>query len=150
MKFTDAQLAYLVGQRLGRLATVDHGGAPQNNPVSFRYNPDLGTIDIGGHAMGASRKFRNIAVNPLVHSSSTTSPPTSHGKSAASRSAATPKPSAARPRPWPGSRPSPSASIPTASSASAWATSRPATEERTPVGWAPAVPAAPRQRRLNH
>jgi len=66
MKFTDSQLAYLASQRLGRLATVDHRGAPQNNPVSFRYNPDLGTIDIGGHAMGASRKFRNLAANPYV------------------------------------------------------------------------------------
>jgi pyridoxamine 5'-phosphate oxidase family protein len=66
MPFTDAQLAYLATQRLGRLATVDSHGAPQNNPVSFRHNPDLGTIDIGGHAMGASRKFRNIAANAQV------------------------------------------------------------------------------------
>jgi len=66
MKFTDDQLAYLASQRLGRLATIDHRGAPQNNPVSFRYNPDLGTIDIGGHAMGASRKFRNISANAQV------------------------------------------------------------------------------------
>lgn len=66
MPFTDAQLAYLATQRLGRLATVDPRGAPQNNPVSFRYNPDLATIDIGGHDMGASRKFRNIAANPHV------------------------------------------------------------------------------------
>jgi PPOX class F420-dependent enzyme/OxyR family protein len=66
MKFTDAQLAYLASQRLGRLATVDPRGAPQNNPVSFRYNPDLGTIDIGGRAMGDSCKFRNIAANPHV------------------------------------------------------------------------------------
>jgi pyridoxamine 5'-phosphate oxidase family protein len=66
MPFTEAQLAYLATQRLGRLATVDSHGAPQNNPVSFRYNPDLGSIDIGGHAMGASRKFRNIAANAQV------------------------------------------------------------------------------------
>ena len=33
MKFTDTQLAYLATQRLGRLATVDPQGAPQNNPV---------------------------------------------------------------------------------------------------------------------
>jgi pyridoxamine 5'-phosphate oxidase family protein len=64
--FTDAELAYLGSQRLGRLATVDAHGAPQNNPVGFRYNPELGTIDIGGRAMGASRKFRNLAANPSV------------------------------------------------------------------------------------
>jgi len=59
-------LAYLQTQRLGRLATVDSRGAPQNNPVGFRYNAELGTIDIGGRNMGASRKFANLAVNPRV------------------------------------------------------------------------------------
>jgi pyridoxamine 5'-phosphate oxidase family protein len=59
-------VAYLGSQRLGRLATVDPKGAPQNSPVGFRYNPELGTIDIGGLNMGASRKFRNLASNPKV------------------------------------------------------------------------------------
>jgi pyridoxamine 5'-phosphate oxidase family protein len=59
-------LAYLGSQRLGRLATVDPHGAPQNNPVGFRYNAEAGTIDIGGLSMGASRKFRNLAGNPKV------------------------------------------------------------------------------------
>ena len=44
----------------------DSRGAPQNSPVGFRYNADLGTIDIGGRNMGASRKFRNLAGNPNV------------------------------------------------------------------------------------
>ena len=59
-------IAYLQSQRPGRLATVDGDGAPQNNPVGFRYNAELGTIDIGGRNMGASRKFRNLAGNPKV------------------------------------------------------------------------------------
>ena len=59
-------IAYLRSQRLGRLATVDPEGAPQNNPVGFRSNPAAGTIDIGGRAMGATRKFRNLAGNPRV------------------------------------------------------------------------------------
>ncbi|WP_063060691.1 PPOX class F420-dependent oxidoreductase [Nocardia sienata] len=57
---------YLAGQRLGRLATVAPDGAPQNNPVGFRYNPELGTIDIAGWNMGRSRKFRNLAGNNRV------------------------------------------------------------------------------------
>ncbi len=65
-EFTDAVVEYLRSQRLGRLATVDPQGAPQNNPVGFTYNAGLGTIDIGGHNMGASRKFRNLATNPHV------------------------------------------------------------------------------------
>lgn len=63
---TSAQIEYLGTQRLGRLSTVDRRGAPQNNPVGFQYNADLGTIDIGGHNLGASRKFRNLAGNDRV------------------------------------------------------------------------------------
>jgi len=59
-------VSYLRSQPLGRLATVDSAGASQNNPVGFRYNAELGTIDIGGRNMGASRKFRNVAANPRV------------------------------------------------------------------------------------
>jgi len=58
---TEQQLSYLATQKLGRLATVDAHGVPQNNPVSFRYNPKYGSIDIGGYALGRSRKFRNVA-----------------------------------------------------------------------------------------
>lgn len=66
MSFTDEQVAYLASQRLGRLATVDRHGGPQNNSVGYCYSPDLGTIDIGGHNLAASRKFRNLAVNDHV------------------------------------------------------------------------------------
>ncbi|WP_330185201.1 PPOX class F420-dependent oxidoreductase [Nocardia sp. NBC_01503] len=58
---TPAQIEYLAGQRLGRLATIRPDGSPQNNPVGFRYNAALGTIDIAGHSMGASQKFRNLS-----------------------------------------------------------------------------------------
>jgi pyridoxamine 5'-phosphate oxidase family protein len=61
MSFTQAELNYLTSQRLGRLATVTPNGSPQVNPVGFRYNAELGTIDIGGHNLGVSKKFRNVA-----------------------------------------------------------------------------------------
>lgn len=64
--FTEAELKYMQTQRLGRLATVNAQGEPQVAPVSFRYNPELDTIDIGGHNMGQSQKFRNIARNGLA------------------------------------------------------------------------------------
>jgi pyridoxamine 5'-phosphate oxidase family protein len=66
LTFTDVELDYLRGQRLGRLATVDAAGAPQNNPVGFWIEPDSGQIVIGGYAMGKSRKYRNVARNPYV------------------------------------------------------------------------------------
>jgi pyridoxamine 5'-phosphate oxidase family protein len=65
--FTEAELAYLAEPgRLGRLATVDAKGAPQNSPVGHRFNPDTQTVDIYGHNLGASRKFRNVLANDRV------------------------------------------------------------------------------------
>ncbi|WP_327109976.1 PPOX class F420-dependent oxidoreductase [Nocardia sp. NBC_01730] len=63
---TPEQIDYLHSQRLGRLATVRPDGTPQNSPVGFRYNAELGTIDIAGWNMGASWKFRNLATNNHV------------------------------------------------------------------------------------
>jgi pyridoxamine 5'-phosphate oxidase family protein len=63
--FTDAQRAYLTGQRLGRMATVDPGGQPQANPVGF-FLQDDGTILIGGRSMGTSKKWRNLRANPRI------------------------------------------------------------------------------------
>lgn len=60
MTLTDEQIRYLTQHRLGRLATVHPNGQPQVNPVSCYHNPITGTIDIGGHAMAASRKYRNV------------------------------------------------------------------------------------------
>ena len=58
---TPTQLAYLASQRLGRLATVNPTtGMPQNSPVAFTYNETTDTIDIGGYAMGTTRKFANV------------------------------------------------------------------------------------------
>jgi len=64
--FTDSELAYLAGQRLGRLATVSPSGVPQNNPVGFTVNAELGTIDIFGFNLAKSKKFRNVKANPKV------------------------------------------------------------------------------------
>jgi pyridoxamine 5'-phosphate oxidase family protein len=66
MSLSTDQIAYLESQLLGRLATVDRDGAPQNNPVGYRYNAELGTIDIGGYRMGTTRKWRNLAGNDRI------------------------------------------------------------------------------------
>ena len=63
---TEAERAYLQSQPLARLATVDGAGAPQNNPVGAFLDEQTGDIIIGGHAMGASRKFRNVQRNGHV------------------------------------------------------------------------------------
>jgi pyridoxamine 5'-phosphate oxidase family protein len=57
-KFTPEEIEYLRSQRLGRLATVNEKGDPHVVPVGFRYNPEHDTIDIGGHNIAPTRKYR--------------------------------------------------------------------------------------------
>ena len=56
-KFTDIELEYLKTQRLGRLATINKNGEPQIAPVTFFYNAELDTIDIGGLNNGEWNRF---------------------------------------------------------------------------------------------
>src|ERR1700728_303210 len=60
MTLDDFKRDYLASQPIGRLATVSNDGFPQVNPVGFSYNETTGTIDIGGRAMGGTRKFGNV------------------------------------------------------------------------------------------
>ena len=64
--FTPEEIEYLKSQRLGRLATVNPEGRPQNSPVGFRYNAELDVIDIGGRYMSKTKKYRNLSHNPNV------------------------------------------------------------------------------------
>ncbi len=66
--FTEHEISYLRGQRLGRLATVGKQGEPHLTVVGFAYNPTLDTIDIGGRrgGFGASKKFRDAQANEKV------------------------------------------------------------------------------------
>jgi pyridoxamine 5'-phosphate oxidase family protein len=64
--FAPGEIAYLRSQRLGRLATVGADGQPHVVPVGFRYNPERGTIDIGGHGFAKRKKFRDVRHNPRV------------------------------------------------------------------------------------
>jgi pyridoxamine 5'-phosphate oxidase family protein len=60
--FTEAELRYLAGgQQLGRLATVGPDGSPHVVPVGWIYNAARDTIDIGGHELERSKKFRDVA-----------------------------------------------------------------------------------------
>jgi len=64
--FTSEEIAYLRSQRLARLATVGPNGQPHVVPVSFRYNPDEDTIDVGGHGFIGRKKYRDVQANPRV------------------------------------------------------------------------------------
>ena len=65
--FTQAEIAYLRSQRLGRLATVGASGQPHVVPVGFRYNAALDVIEFGGHSGFSKRKkYRDVIRNPRV------------------------------------------------------------------------------------
>jgi pyridoxamine 5'-phosphate oxidase family protein len=66
MTFKAHELEFLRQAELGRLATIQPDGTPQNSPVGFTYNDELGTIDIAGYRMSKSQKYRNIAHNNKV------------------------------------------------------------------------------------
>ena len=58
--FTRNEIEYLGSGLLGRLGTVGRDGAPHISPVGFSYNPELDTIDVGGHGMTSTKKFRDV------------------------------------------------------------------------------------------
>ncbi|HEX8752126.1 MAG TPA: pyridoxamine 5'-phosphate oxidase family protein, partial [Solirubrobacterales bacterium] len=62
--FADSELSYLTGERrLGRIATVGGDGTPHVVPVGFAYNPAEDAIDVGGHDLAATKKFRDAAAS---------------------------------------------------------------------------------------
>jgi pyridoxamine 5'-phosphate oxidase family protein len=64
--FSPAEIAYLESQRLARLATAGRDCQPHVVPVSFRYNPETDTIDVGGHGFAQRKKYRDVQTNPRV------------------------------------------------------------------------------------
>src|SRR3954447_8186553 len=62
-ELTAAQIAYLGSQMLGRVATTGADGKPHVVPTSFRYNGDLGTVDVGGHHVATTKKYRDVQAN---------------------------------------------------------------------------------------
>jgi pyridoxamine 5'-phosphate oxidase family protein len=63
-ELTTAQIEYLATQRLARLATAGADSKPHVVPTSFRYNSELGTLDVGGHRVATTKKYRDVQANP--------------------------------------------------------------------------------------
>src|SRR6266550_1166393 len=59
-ELTAAHIEYLASQLLGRLATAGTDHKPHVVPTSFRYNSELGTLDLGGHRMANTKKYRDV------------------------------------------------------------------------------------------
>lgn len=70
--FTDAEIEFLNGQRLGRLATVGADGTPHVVPVAVFYDPEAQALVIGANAqfgdavMTGSKKFRDAQRRPKI------------------------------------------------------------------------------------
>jgi pyridoxamine 5'-phosphate oxidase family protein len=62
--FSEQEVEYLRGQRLGRLATVGEDGSPHVVPVGFRLDAEAGVIEVGGHGLSRSKKWRDLKANP--------------------------------------------------------------------------------------
>lgn len=59
--FTETELRYLAGGRqLARIATIGADGMPHVVPVAFIYNAVRDAIDIGGHELERTKKFRDV------------------------------------------------------------------------------------------
>ena len=63
-RLSTEQINYLAGQRLGRIATTGADGKPHVVPTSFRYNDQLGTVDVGGLRVATTKKYRDVGANP--------------------------------------------------------------------------------------
>ena len=60
--FTEVELRYRAGgKQLGRIATVGADGTPHVVPVAWIYNAVRDAIDIGGHELELTKKFRDVA-----------------------------------------------------------------------------------------
>ena len=60
--FTESELSFLTAQRLlARLATVGPDGTPHVTPVGWRLNPEANVIEVRGHDLAATKKFRDVA-----------------------------------------------------------------------------------------
>jgi pyridoxamine 5'-phosphate oxidase family protein len=60
--FRENEIRYLAGGRqLGRIATVGADGTPHVVPVGWIYNAVRDTIDVGGHELERTKKFRDVA-----------------------------------------------------------------------------------------
>lgn len=64
--FTEAEIEYLRGNKLGRLATADAEGRPHVIPVTYFFNEEEDTIDLGGLNFGSGKKWRDAEANPKV------------------------------------------------------------------------------------
>ena len=63
-ELTDAELAFIKEQRIGRLATASPSGAPDVSPSLAIYRRSLGVFLFGGQGIERTRRYNNARRNP--------------------------------------------------------------------------------------
>ena len=64
--FTPEEIEYLQENKLGRLGTADAERQPHMIPVTYFFNDEEDTIDVGGLNFAAGKKWRDAEENPKV------------------------------------------------------------------------------------
>jgi pyridoxamine 5'-phosphate oxidase family protein len=64
--FTREEIEYLQENKLGRLGTADAEYQPHLIPVTYFFNDEEDTIDVGGLDFAAGKKWRDVQKNPKV------------------------------------------------------------------------------------
>ncbi len=64
--FTPEEIDYLRERTLGRLATAVPDGQPHVTPVTFHFNAEEDTVDVGGLFFAQTKKWRDARRNPKV------------------------------------------------------------------------------------
>jgi pyridoxamine 5'-phosphate oxidase family protein len=68
-RFSEAEAAYLEApgdRRLARIATVGVDGTPHVVPTGWRFNRNDQVIELGGHNLTSTKKFRDLARHDRV------------------------------------------------------------------------------------
>ena len=63
--FSEKEIEYLRGRRLGRLATLGSDGSPHVVPVGYRVGDD-DAIELGGRGFATSKKWRDMQADQRV------------------------------------------------------------------------------------
>jgi PPOX class F420-dependent enzyme/OxyR family protein len=64
--FSDAEIAYLQSNTMGRLASIGSDGRPHLTPLTYHFNAEEDAIDLGGVDFGNTKKWRDMLQNPRV------------------------------------------------------------------------------------
>ncbi|UGT57095.1 PPOX class F420-dependent oxidoreductase [Nocardia asteroides] len=66
MPFTDTEREFLRAQTIGRLATLGPSQTPQIRPVGLHLSADETTVEVVGHTLATTQKWRNVRRHPRV------------------------------------------------------------------------------------